>query len=153
MAHSGLRISTIGNYLGNDRLTVGDFPEMRIENNQVIFEKTPAMVVVRSCLSKAGHQYFTFLSEEECEYLKDYLEERLRTGEELTSKSPMITPKVRMKPFIKATNVGDMIRKAIRKSGFKWRPYVLRACFDTQLILAESKRAHHKRLPTVLDGA
>ena len=28
---------------------------------------------------------------------------------------------------------------AIRKAGFNWRPYVLRAYFDTQLMLAESK--------------
>ena len=28
-------------------------------------------VDVRPKLSEAGHQYFTFLSEEECEYLKD----------------------------------------------------------------------------------
>lgn len=71
--------------------------------------------------------------------MKDYLEERIRTGEELTSKSPIITPKVRSKPFIKATNIGDVIRQVIRKAGFNWRPYVLRAYFDTQLMLAESK--------------
>jgi len=71
VGHSGLRISSIGNYLGNDGLRVKDFPEMRIEEGQVIFEKMPTMVVVRPELSKAGHQYFTFLSEEGCEYLKD----------------------------------------------------------------------------------
>ena len=139
MAHSGLRISSIGNYLGNDGLRVKDFPEMRIEDGQVIFEKMPTMVVVRPELSKAGHQYFTFLSEEGCEYLKDYLEERMLDGEELTPNSPIITPKARMKPFVRATNIGDAIRQAIRKAGFNWRPYVLRAYFDTQLMLAESK--------------
>ena len=139
VAHSGLRISSIGNYLGNDGLIVKDFPEMRIEDDQVIFEKTPTMVVVRPELSKAGHQYFTFLSEEGCEYLKDYLEERMLDGEELTPESPIITPKARMKPFVRATNIGDAIRQAIRKAGFNWRPYVLRAYFDTQLMLAESK--------------
>jgi len=139
VAHSGLRISSIGNYLGNDGLRVKDFPEMKIENGQVTFEKMPTMVVVRPELSKAGHQYFTFLSEEGCEYLKDYLEERMRNGEELTPNSPIITPKARMKPFVRAANIGDAIRQAIRKAGFKWRPYVLRAYFDTQLMLAESK--------------
>jgi hypothetical protein len=44
-----------------------------------------------------------------------------------------------MKPFIKTVNIGDIIRGAIRKAGFPWRPYVLRAYFDTQLMLAESK--------------
>jgi hypothetical protein len=36
-------------------------------------------------------------------------------------------------------NIGDIIRGAIRKAGFPWRPYVLRSYFDTQLMLAESK--------------
>ena len=35
VAHSGLRISSIGNYLGNDGLRVKDFPEMRIEDGQL----------------------------------------------------------------------------------------------------------------------
>jgi hypothetical protein len=95
--------------------------------------------MVRKNLSKAGHQYFTFLSEEGCEYLKEYLEERMRTGENLTLDSPLITPKLRMKPFIRTVNVGDAIRDTIRQAGFAWRPYVLRSYFDTQLMLAESK--------------
>jgi len=36
-------------------------------------------------------------------------------------------------------NIGDGIRTAIRAAGFRVRPYVLRAYFDTQLLLAESK--------------
>jgi len=112
---------------------------MKIENGEVIYEKVPTMIVVRRELSKGGHQYFTFLSEEGCEYLKDYLESRLKEGEKLTPNSPILTPKVTPKPFIRSTNIGDMIRAAIRKAGFKWRPYVLRAYFDTQLMLAESK--------------
>jgi hypothetical protein len=97
------------------------------------------MVVVRRELSKAGHQYFTFLSEEGCEYLKNYLEERMMEGERISAESPIITPKLRMKPFIRTVNIGDIIREALRKTGFPWRPYVLRAYFDTQLMLAESK--------------
>lgn len=139
LAHSGLRIETLGNYDGMDGLRVKDLPEMRIEKGEVVFEKVPTMVVARKELSKAGHQYFTFLGEEGCEYLKDYLESRLKEGEKLTPDSPVLTPKVAPKPFIRSTNIGDMIRAAIRKAGFKWRPYVLRAYFDTQLMLAESK--------------
>jgi site-specific recombinase XerD len=139
LAHSGLRIETLGNYEGTDGLRIKDFPEMKIENGEVVFEKVPTMVVVRRELSKGGHQYFTFLSEEGCEYLKDYLESRLKEGEKLMSNSPILTPKVAPKPFIRSTNIGDMIRAAIRRAGFKWRPYVLRAYFDTQLMLAESK--------------
>ena len=139
MAHSGLRPVTLGNYRGTDGLRIRDFPEMRIEGDSVEFERIPTMVVVRPELSKGGHQYFTFLSGEGCEYLKDYLEERMLEGEELTADSPIIRPKVAKKPFIRSVNIGDMIREAIRKAGFNWRPYVLRAYFDTQLMLAESK--------------
>jgi len=139
LAHSGLRIETLGNYEGMDGLRLKDLPEMKIEKGEVVFEKVPTMVVVRKELSKAGHQHFTFLGEEGCEYLKDYLESRLKEGEKLTPDSPILTPKVAPKPFIRSTNIGDMIRAAIRKAGFKWRPYVLRAYFDTQLMLAESK--------------
>ena len=114
-------------------------PDLKIEGTTVTFSKVPAQVVVRQNLSKAGHQYFTFLSEEGCGYLKDYLEERLREGETLDLASPIITPKMKMKPFIRSVNIGDLMRDAIRKAGFQWRPYVLRSFFDTELMLAESK--------------
>lgn len=39
--------------------------------------------------------------------------------------------------FISTRNVSRIIREAMRPR-FKWRPYVLRAYFDTQLLLAES---------------
>jgi hypothetical protein len=139
VAHCGLRIKTLGNYSGDDGLRVKDLTEMKVTDNSVDFERIPTIVTVRKELSKAGHQYFTFLSEEGCEHLKDYLEERTREGEILEPSSPIVTPKLRMKPFIRAVNVGDIIRKAIRKAGFPWRPYVLRSYFDTQLMLAESK--------------
>lgn len=79
------------------------------------------------------------MSEESYEYLKDFLEERMRLGEGLGPESPIITSKVASKPFIRATNIGDTIRGTIRKAGLPWRPYVLRSYFDTQLMLAESK--------------
>ncbi len=139
LAHSGLRIETLGNYIGKDGLRVRDFPEMRVEGKSVIFEKVPAMVVVRRELSKAGHQYFSFLTEEGCDFLKAYLESRLKSGEKLAGDSPLLKPKAAPKPFIRSTNVSDMIRSAIRRAGFSWRPYVLRSYFDTQLMLAESK--------------
>jgi hypothetical protein len=139
VAHSGLRLQTLGDYLGREGLRVRDLPELKIENKIVVFSAIPALVFVRKELSKAGHQYFTFLSEEGCEYLKDYLQERLREEENLNPVSPIITPKQKMKPFIRTINIGDVIRKAMRQAGLPWRPYVLRSYFDTQLMLAESK--------------
>jgi hypothetical protein len=139
VAHSGLRIEVLGNYAGTDGLTIKDIPELRFEDESVILDKLPGLLTVRRQLSKAGHKYFSFLSEEGWEYLKDYLEDRIRDGETLTPDSPLITPKNKMKPFIRANNIGDAIRMAVRTAGYAWRPYVLRSYFDTQLMLAESK--------------
>jgi hypothetical protein len=116
-----------------------DLPELKIKGSEVSFEKIPTIVVVRSTLSKTRHQYFTFLTEEACSYVKDYLEERLRDGEQLIADSAVVKPKVAQKPFIRTVNIGDMMRVAIRGAGLPWRPYVLRCYFDTQLMLAESK--------------
>jgi site-specific recombinase XerD len=139
VAQSGLRIEALGNYLGNDGLRVSDLPELAVKDGVVEFAQVPAIVLVRRELSKARHQYFSFLSEEGCGYLKDYLELRIREGEDIMVDSAIVTPKQRMKPFIRATNIGDAIRESVRKAGFSWRPYVLRSYFDTQLMLAESK--------------
>lgn len=139
VALAGLRLETLGDYKGKDGLIVCDLPEMKIQNGTVTFDKKPTMIIVRGELSKAKHQYFSFLTEEGCEYVKDYLEERMREGEVLNAKSPIITPKLKMKSFIRTINIGDNIRIAMRAAGLPWRPYVLRCYFDTQLMLAESK--------------
>jgi len=139
MAHSGLRPEVLGNYLGTDGLRIKDFPELRIQGEDLAFETVPTFIIVRPELSKTRRQYFTFLSEEGCEYMVEYLKERRQNGEALTDDSDVIAPKVRTKAFIRSINIGDGVRKAIRAAGFKWRPYVLRAYFDTQLLLAESK--------------
>jgi hypothetical protein len=55
VAHCGLRIEVLGNYLGSDGLRVRDAPEIKVENDFVDFEHKPTMVVVRKELSKAGH--------------------------------------------------------------------------------------------------
>jgi len=92
MAFFGLRPEVLGNYRGTDGLKVRDIPELEI-GSRVEFVRVPAMVIVRANLSKAGHQYFTFLGEEGCEYLEDYLNYRLKQGEILTENSPIIAPK------------------------------------------------------------
>lgn len=139
VAHAGLRLQGLGSYTGYDGLRMRDLPELKIKGSEVSFDKIPTMVVVRSAISKARHQYFTFLTEETCSYLKDYLEERLRDGEQLTPDSAIVKPKFAQKPFIRTVNIGDMMRLAIRSAGLPWRPYVLRCYFDTMLMLAESK--------------
>jgi len=100
------------------------------------------MIVMRQTLSKAGHKYFTFLSSEDCTYLKEYLEERIRSSEKLKPESPPIAHERKeavKKPFVMTRKITHFIRQYMRKAGVYKRPYVLRTYAETQLIIAESK--------------
>lgn len=148
VAHAGLRPEVLGNYLGIDGLTLGDFPELTVESGSIHFERAPTLIKIRPELSKNSNGYLSFVSSEGCTYIRQYLEMRLRMGEELTSESDLIHPDRVDKRFIRTINIGDAIRSAIRAAGFSWRPYVLRHYFDTQLLTAESrgKVAHDFRV-------
>ncbi|MFH1821250.1 MAG: site-specific integrase [Methanobacteriota archaeon] len=140
MAFADLRPEVLGNFNGSDGLVIGDVPELEIEGGKVAFKKIPTMVMVRSPLSKTRHKYFTFLPGEGCTYLKEYLEERLRTGEVLGLGSPVIAHlKPATRRFMITHKVTDEIREHMRAAGVRKRPYVLRAYAETQLIIAESK--------------
>lgn len=146
LAHAGLRPESLGSYEGNDGLKISDLPEIEVHprKHELVFKKLPSILIVRPAISKAGHQYFSFLSSEACQYVKEYLEKRMRGGEQLDQDTPILTPQKnsaskKVGSHITTTNIGDMIRSAIRKAGFKWRPYVLRSFFDTELMIAESK--------------
>ncbi len=145
MAFSGLRPEVLGSYLGDDGLRLKDLPELRVRGSDVRFERVPATVVIRSTLSKAGHRYFSFLGEEGCGYVAEYLRSRIEEGETLGPDTDLVHAEAGHSTlrggnqFIRTINVSDGIRLALRKAGFPWRPYVLRAYFDTQLLLAESK--------------
>lgn len=142
IAFADLRPQTLGNHDGSDGLMLKDVPELRIENGKVIFEKVPTMIMVRPALSKAGHKYFSFLINEGCTYLKEYLEERLTAEERLKPESPLISherPRASTRKFMLTRKITHLIRRAMRKTGVYKRPYVLRAYAETQLIIAESK--------------
>jgi hypothetical protein len=142
MAFADLRPETIGNFDGTDGLRLKDFPELKIQSGKVIFEKTPGMVIVRATLSKTRCKYITFLSEEGCTYLREYLEERIRNGESLTPETPLMgyeRSKRSGDEFLSTRKITHYIRTAMRSAGVYKRPYVLRAYAETQLIIAESK--------------
>jgi len=142
MAFADLRPESIGNYDGSDGLLMKDLPEIRIDKASVVFDKIPTMVVVRPTLSKAKHKYFTFLSSEGCTYLKEYLEERIRSGENLKPDTPLIgfeRPEAATKRLSQTRKITHQIRICMRRAGVYKRPYVLRAYAETQLIIAESK--------------
>jgi hypothetical protein len=142
MAFSGLRPQTLGNYDGTDGVRLGDFPEAEIRQDGVEFAKVPTMLIVRKRLSKARHQYFTFVPQQTITYIEEYLEERVKQGERLCKDSPLLgfDPRgVKKNKFLRTTLVTRDIREAILRAGFGWRPYVLRAYCDTNMIIAESK--------------
>jgi hypothetical protein len=141
IAFADLRPHTLGNHDGSDGLTLRDMPELRVENGKVSFDRLPTMILVRPILSKTRQKYFTFLSEEGCTYLKEYLEERLRQGEQLQDKSPIIAYErtSTSRHFLTTRKISRMIREAMRQAGVWKRPYVLRAYAETQFIIAESK--------------
>lgn len=142
MALADLRIGPMGNIDGSDGLMLKDLPELSVGAGEVEFRKVPTMIIVRSSLSKAGHKYFTFLSGEGCTYLKEYLDGRLRAGEKLEPKTPVIgheRPNAATKLFLSTSNISDDIRECMRAAGVRKRPYILRDYAETQLIIAEAK--------------
>ena len=128
MAFSGLRPESLGSYNGDDGLKLSDIPDLTIQNDNITFEKTPAQIIIRPELSKARHQYFSFIAEEGCTYIKEYLKSRINNGEKLTKDSPLILPDTKMSrkeyenPFLETQLVSREIKKAITKAGYKWRP-------------------------------
>ncbi|MCL4436412.1 MAG: site-specific integrase [Thaumarchaeota archaeon] len=136
---AGLRPEVVGSYEATDGLRIGDLPEMKIEGENITFLNIPTLVVVRRELSKAGHQYFTFLAREGCEYLQEYLLQRIRSGETLDSSTPLIVPKVSKKQFLRTAMATRLVRKRLRECWIRARPYDLRHTFATQLMLAEGK--------------
>ena len=142
MAFSGLRPESLGNYAGTDGLKVGDFFKAEIGSDGVEFSHLPAMLLVRRGLSKVRHQYFTFVPQQATTYIKEYLQERVKNGEKLSKDSPLLgfDPRgLKKNKFLRTTLVTRDIKEAIVKAGFNWRPYVLRAYFDTNMIIAESR--------------
>ncbi len=141
MAFAGLRPESLGDYEGTDGLRLGDLKDLHL-SDEIQFDKIPVMVMVKSKLSKARHQYFSFIGEEGATYIKEYLEERRKNGEDLTYESPLLQFDVRgvkKNAFLRTTLVTRDIREAIELAGLKMRPYVLRAYFSTALDIAESK--------------
>lgn len=153
---AGLRPEVLGKHDASDGLMIRDLPELDIVLGIARFQVMPPKVIVRKTLSKAGHSYFTFITESGAEKVLAYLNERLASGEMLTADSPVIAPSSRLvtyrgkhqgKKFMTTSVIGQQVRKAMRPR-FMWRPYVLRAFFDTQLLIAESrgKIAHDFRV-------
>ena len=147
MAKSGIRPEVMGNHDGTDGLRMRDLPDVVIHQGVAKCIRMPNQIVVRRTLSKTRHQYFTFLTTSGTKMLLAYLNDRLSSGEPLHGDSPVIAPDYRYKtcrganrgkPFLPTRQISKEIRKTFRPR-FAWRPYILRAYFDTELLIAESK--------------
>jgi len=147
MAKSGLRPEVMGNHDGTDGLRMRDLPDIVIHRGVAKCIRMPNQIIVRDGLSKARHQYFTFLTSSGTKKLLAYLNDRLACGEPLHGDSAVVAPdhthtlnrgKNAHKAFLPTRQISKEIRKTFRPR-FQWRPYILRAYFDTELLIAESK--------------
>ncbi|MEE9282680.1 MAG: hypothetical protein V3U49_01240 [Nitrososphaerales archaeon] len=142
MAFSSLRPESLGDYFGKDGLKLGDLRDVEIEPKSIEFKKIPAMLVIRKNLSKARFQYFTFIPEEGLIYIREYLDGRIRGGERLDDKTPLLYfdgRGNRKNEFLRTILITRDIKEAILAAHFSWRPYVLRAYSATALDIAESR--------------
>lgn len=156
IAKAGLRPQVLGNHDGTDGLVIKDISDIVVEDGKAVCVSMPPRITVRKNLSKARHQYVTFLTENGTRKLLAYLNDRLVRGEKIGPESAVIAPDTSYKiyrgnnngkKFLPTRRISKNIRDAFRPR-FQWRPYVLRAYFDTQLLMAESrgKIAHDFRV-------
>jgi integrase len=149
LAFSGLRPESLGNYDGSDAIRIRDVEGLSINGDHVEFSSNPAVLRIRQSvkaqLSKKGHAYIAFIPKQGMDYIKDYLDYRIKIGEKLSLESPVITVDLRGNQHRK---LGDTmstailtrdVRDAIRNAGFSWRPYVMRAYFSSALDVCEAK--------------
>ena len=150
MAFSGLRPESIGNYLGNDGIKLGDLSGFNIEKLE--FMEFPTKIRVRDTLnpitrlSKNGSSYWTLCGKQTTGYIIDYLKERITGGETLTLDSPLVTfgkhgygvTNVKLSK-LSTEHVRRDVRNSMKRAGFKQRPYTLRRYFMQVLSTAELK--------------
>ena len=144
MSFSGLRPEVLGYIDGSDGLTIGDIPDIIISDGKINYEHVPVQINVRPELSKIRNAYFTFLGPQGSEYLKEYLESRIASGERLKKDSPVILPVEKQSlekknRFLLTTLLLRRIKGTIIKAGHDWRPYIFRIYFGTNLDSAEAK--------------
>ncbi len=143
IAFAGIRPEAVS------KLTLADLPEFEASDH-IKALREPMRINVRAEISKNKRPYFTFLIKEGVDYLVRYLESRVAEGEKLTPKSPVIAvSSAEMTGMLKEKGVSkkqgepiqrmaitQMIRRVMRRSGTsvsRFRPYVLRSYFDSQI--------------------
>ena len=144
-AFSGIRPEVMGNVDGSDGLRIGDIKDLKIKDNEVVFEKLPAVIVVRPQLSKTRKRYLTLIPPEGAKYITDYLNWRKKRGGVLDENSLVIRADDRANYLqhggILTTNIiRKRLKETIVAAGFDYRPYVFRSYFASALDMCENKR-------------
>ena len=158
MAHSGLRPGVLGNRYETAGLRLRDLPDLDIRRLE--FGKLPFLVVVPADLSKSGSEYVTFGSTEAASAITGYLAQRRRRGERLEPDSALARsePKTSIahrRDFLSEKSIGTQLRKAMQKvvpKGKRWRAYVLRAYFSSQMESCERAGKTTRTLREALMG-
>ena len=128
-------------------MRIKDVEDLEIYENKARCTKVPVKIIIRPEISKARHRYFTFCTASGMNHVLAHINDRLACGESINENSPIIAPDRRYntyrgsnknKPFLPTKRVSFCIRRVFRPR-FQWRPYVLRAYFDTQMLIAESR--------------
>ena len=144
-AFSGIRPEVIGNVDGSDGLRIRDIKDVKIKDNEVVYEKLPAVIAVRQELSKTRRRYLTMVPPEGTRYIADYLNWRMKRGEVLDGNSLVIKADDRANHLqhggtLTTAMVRKRLKEAIVAAGFDYRPYVLRSYFASALDMCENKR-------------
>ena len=143
MAHSGLRPGVLGNRYETSGLRLRDLPDLDIRRLE--FRVVPFRVAVPADLSKSGSEYMTFGSSEVASAITGYLTERRHRKEVLGPDSSLVRsePKTSLnhrREFLSEKSIGTQLRKGMAKvcpKGRRWRAYVLRSYFSSQMESAE----------------
>ena len=120
IAFSGIRPGGIGNHTGEDGLRIRDIIDLKIDW-RAQFEKIPALIKVRSEISKSKKRYHTFIGAAGARNIQEYLNERIGKGEDLNLDSPVIAPDPNMsriegpKKFMRSTIVEREVKKGNRQ--------------------------------------
>ena len=147
LAFSGLRPETLGNYDASDALRIKDIEGLKIGNEGVEFFIFPAVLKIRQSkvqLSKKGHGYFTFIPQQSGKYIADYLNARVRDGENISPESPIITTdtrgsNIRRSGILATRFILNDVRASMRNAGLGFRPYALRVYWASSMDVAEAK--------------
>ncbi len=146
MAHAAVRPGVLANIDGTAGLTLGDIKDLSL-SPKLEFGKVPFHIVIPARLSKNGHEYHTFGTEELADAVMAYLAEREGRSEKLGAKSPLITVEpmgartrfhVRSEsPFITTPKMMETLRSGLW-SVLKARTYIFRSYASTQLWVASN---------------